>query len=341
MSAVDERPRTLFVHHRSGIGDLVWHLPYIRAIAAGSARGRVSVLARPSCRAADLLAAELCVDEVIEFDRRPRASEGRTGAHDALAAQWQLARVLRAHRFERVFIFSGRVRYAALTLLAGIPQRAGFGFSRAERLLLNRPPFIEPHRGAGNWVYPEASAFAIAHGVVTAPVVPRMAVLASARDEAVHTLQSLPPARCAFSIGTSEPRKQWGAERFATLATALVERSRSVVLLGGPAEAALAARIVAGVPQPLRARVLPLTQPSVQRTAATLAQCAACVGNDTGVLNLAVAVGTPALGLFGATPPLAHDPLLQAMVGDGMAAIVPQAVLARVERMLAEGAPAA
>jgi heptosyltransferase-2 len=52
--------RTVVVHHRSGIGDLIWHIPYLRAIAATSAGGRVSVIARPSCRAPEVLAAEAC-----------------------------------------------------------------------------------------------------------------------------------------------------------------------------------------------------------------------------------------------------------------------------------------
>jgi heptosyltransferase-2 len=32
----------------------------------------------------------------------------------------------------------------------------------------------------------------------------------------------------------------------------------------------------------------------------------ACVGNDTGVLNIALASGTTTFGLFGGSPPLTH-----------------------------------
>jgi heptosyltransferase-2 len=77
-------------------------------------------------------------------------------------------------------------------------------------------------------------------------------------------------------------------------------------------------------------------QASVQRSAALLRHCQYCVGNDTGVLNMAVANGVPALGLFGATPPLAHDPLLQALAGQGMDAITVDAVVARLAEL---GAP--
>ena len=82
------RPRTLVVHHRSGIGDLVWHLPYLRAIAERSAGGKASVMARPSSRAVDVLAAENWVDEVIEYDHRPRKSEHRRVGMTVFSPSW-------------------------------------------------------------------------------------------------------------------------------------------------------------------------------------------------------------------------------------------------------------
>jgi heptosyltransferase-2 len=94
--------------------------------------------------------------------------------------------------------------------------------------------------------------------------------------------------------------------------------------------------IVTAVPEALRGRVYVSAQASVQRSAALLRQCRYCVGNDTGVLNMAVANEVPALGLFGVTPPMAADPLLHALVGDGMASISVAAVLARLGEL---GAP--
>jgi heptosyltransferase-2 len=75
------------------------------------------------------------------------------GRHDSLGAQFGFVRELRRRRFERIVIFSGRARYGALALAAGIRQRVGFGFSWAERLFLNAPPYIRPHAGPGNWVF--------------------------------------------------------------------------------------------------------------------------------------------------------------------------------------------
>ena len=330
-------PRTVVVHHRSGIGDLIWHIPYFRAVAAGSEGGKVSVIARPSCRAADILSAEPTIEEVIEYDRRPRPSESRRGQHDALLAQLGFVADLRRRKFERAVIFSGRMRYGILAMLAGISQRAGFGFSAGQRLFLNQPPFIEPHEGPGSWVYPEATAFAIAQGFVRTPLVPRLHVPAELAAEMATSLAPIPRPRFALAIGASEASKRWPNAHFAELTRRLTAAGAGVVLLGGPAESAAAQAIVDGLPAEQRERVLCQTRNSVLRSAAVLRDCDFCIGNDTGILNVSAAVECPCLGLFGATRPLLHDPLLHALEGSSMAAIGVGDVL---DRLVEVGAPA-
>ena len=72
--------------------------------------------------------------------------------------------------------------------------------------------------------------------------------------------------------------------------------------------------------------------------AALLNGAAFYVGNDTGVMNMAVAVGTRAYALFGATPPLDYSaqivPVLSPSGGplDGVARLSLDAVLAVIER---------
>lgn len=338
-NAADRRPKTAIVHHRSGIGDLVWHLPYIRAIAQTSANGKVTVVARPSCHAVDVLAGEASVERVIEFDHRPRKSERRRGRHDSLRGQLTFLRDLRRHRFDRIYIFSNRPRYGMLAVLAGIPSRAGFGFSRFERLFLNMPPYIEKYRGSGSWVYPEATAFAVAHGFVDGPVVPKVSVPLDALKTAGKELSYLPRPLYALAIGASDPSKNWGVERFAELTRLLTERGYGVLLLGGPAESGMADTIAAQIPEHARTSVHKLTQPSLSRSMAALHHCDFCVGNDTGVLNLAAASDVVSLGLFGATAPLGHDPILHAIRASGMHRITVNDVVGRLETLAAAPLP--
>lgn len=327
-------PTTLVVHHRSGIGDLVWHIPYIRAIAGSSAGGKVTVLARPSCMAADVLAGETCVEDVMEYDRRPRGN-ARKGQHEGFFGQLRFCAELRRRKFDRIFIFSSRPRYALLAMLAGIPVRAGFGFGAAQRLFLNRPPYIQRFDGTGSWVYPEATDFAVAQGFVSGPIVPKMALPPSLVEQALIRLADLPRPRFAFAIGASNPEKNWGGEKFLLLAKILVDSGCGVLVLGGPAEREAAEELFSSAGLPAAA-VQVMCQPSVLQSAAALKACDFCIGNDTGILNVAVACDVPALGLFGNTRPLTHDPLLHAIHGSGMAEI---SVAAVVNRLIALGAP--
>ena len=130
-------------------------------------------------------------------------------------------------------------------------------------------------------------------------------------------------------VEAAVPRGSWIGERFAALA----DMGCSVVLLGGPDERVVAETIFATLPAHLCKRLRVAAQPSVQFSAALLRQCQFCVGNDTGVLNMAVANGVPTLGLFGATSPRAHDPLLHALEAQGMDKITVKAVLAALNQL--------
>ena len=93
--------------------------------------------------------------------------------------------------------------------------------------------------------------------------------------------------------------KVWPAARFAALFRRLEQSLPGAVpvLFAGPGEAerAMAAPVLAALPQAidLRGRL------GVAEAAAGLARCALFVGNDSGLMHLAAAAGTPTLGLFG------------------------------------------
>ena len=52
---------TGIIQVKQGIGDVIWHLPFIRAIAAATPGGAVTFLTLPSTHAKELLQAEPCV----------------------------------------------------------------------------------------------------------------------------------------------------------------------------------------------------------------------------------------------------------------------------------------
>ncbi|MBM9402680.1 glycosyltransferase family 9 protein [Gluconacetobacter azotocaptans] len=93
--------------------------------------------------------------------------------------------------------------------------------------------------------------------------------------------------------------KIWPAERFVALARTLQAQRgplRPVILYGpGEAERAMASAVLSALPDAVDAGGH-FTLPQV---AALLARCQGFIGNDSGLMHLSAAVGTPTLGLFG------------------------------------------
>ncbi len=102
--------------------------------------------------------------------------------------------------------------------------------------------------------------------------------------------------------------KIWPAERFVAVARGLERRlpGARFAVFGGPGgqERGWAAPVLRALPGAVDA----VGRLSLPETAAYLAGCALFVGNDSGLMHLAAAAGTPTLGLFGPTPASEYAP---------------------------------
>ena len=108
------------------------------------------------------------------------------------------------------------------------------------------------------------------------------------------------PRRVLLHPGSGAARKNWPAERYAELASALRRQGWPVGLLEGPADA----EAVSAVAERLAPAELPVVRPgSVSDLARTLAASLFLVGNDSGVSHLGARLGVPTVAIFGATDP--------------------------------------
>ncbi len=306
----DTRPTTAVHMRHNGMGDLVWHAEYFRLVAATSRDGQVTVVVPPSARAQDLLGHEPWVREVMDYDRRPRRSEGRTGRHSGFFGPLRFGAELATRQLDRMVLFSDRPGRALVACLrAGISTRIGFGSTWLQRRLLTDGPRVPLYRGSAVGLYHDATSLALANGWSHMPTVPRLTV----RPDALHRMRArlagMPWPLHVLAIGASETYKQWGARRFTALAQLLATRGHGVVLLGGPAETGLSLEILTALPAVLRSRVLALTDLPVPDSVAVLSLAQTCIGNDTGMSNIAAAVGTSTYIVLGPRPPLEHDPV--------------------------------
>lgn len=330
-------PGTLVIQPLPGIGDMVWHLPHLEAIAAACPDHAVTVLTKRRSRADELFDGSAFVRQVLWLERAQ--SGDAPGRHDGALGAWRLAADLRPHGFDAVWILHDSPRYALAALLARIPLRIGFGTGRQRRFLSDRR--MLPREDRHLPTVEKATRLLGLHGLAVEPT-PRFrpAAAAGARVFAMHG--DRPRPWLGLGVGSSEAFKQWGAARFGELAARFaVATGGTVFAIGGPAERdAVEAVRAAGGPAVVAAIGLPLGD------AAALSQaCDAVAGNDTGLLNLAAATGVPTVGLFGGSPPLAQYPNLTALEPPGgaryridrMAGIPVDAVAGAIDAALARG----
>jgi heptosyltransferase-2 len=322
-------PPTAVIQVKQGIGDVIWHLPFIRAIAARDPAGAVAFLTLPSTHAKELLQGEPCVADVVYFEHG--GSELARGFHLA-----RLAALLRRSRFRTVWILDRTVRPALAARLAGVPQRIGPG-DGAQRWFLTNPGIDPRHFDelAMDWL----RVFLASMNVPVESTEPDLK-LPDALLAAVHErYRTAPRPWIALAPGGSHPAKDWPAAHWATFIDALRQRtSGTVFLIGGPDNAARADELIA---RSAGAAAINACDLSIAEAAALLRHADLFVGPDSGPMNLAVAGGTPAFALFGATPVLRYSKFIHAIepaggqAPDGMGRISPAQVLARIEPYLA------
>ena len=123
----------------------------------------------------------------------------------------------------------------------------------------------------------------------------------------------VPPGAPVLAMGPAANwrGKQWRAERFAELAGRLTAAAgplpgARIAVLAAAHERAQAAPLLAAIPA---GRCLDLVgRTDLLTAAAALRRCALFVGNDTGIMHIAAAAGTPTLGLFGPSLPTQYAP---------------------------------
>ncbi|MFL6798308.1 MAG: lipopolysaccharide heptosyltransferase II [Xanthobacteraceae bacterium] len=215
----------------------------------------------------------------------------------------RLAQRLREQSYGTALIMPRTWKSALAPYLAGIPVRTAFlgearfgivndmrfGERRLPRMV-DRCAALALHRGEqapAEWPLPEL-------------IVPAAEVL---EWRAARGLLADHRRLIALAPGAVGPAKRW--PYYAELARSLAAEESSVWIVGGPAEREAAVRIAeAG-----GANVKDLTGNDLRDAVLALAAADAAVSNDSGLLHVAAALGTPAVGIFGPTSPWHWAPL--------------------------------
>lgn len=291
---LSETPRILIVR-LSAVGDVIHAMPMANALRERFPRAFLAwVAASP---AATLLEGHPALDELVVLPRRWMKSLRRILA---------LRRRLRGYRFEVAFDAQGLAKSAIAAWLSGARRRIGFGDQWG--------------REFSRWLHTDLVRTKTKHTVdrtlelieplgIVRPEVRFCVPISQSEHETAAKIVAEARIEGPFAIinaGAGWPSKLWAPERFAAVAEHLGRRWRlpAIVVWAGQDERSLAERIVAG-----SGGNATLAPPTMLRELAALSQRARVfVSCDTGPLHLAVAVGTPCVGLYGPWPAEGHGP---------------------------------
>lgn len=294
----------LLIRATNWVGDAIMALPALRAVRAKFPDAHIGIVARPYV--ADIYRDQAICEELISYDPK--------GEHRGWKGRELLATELHARKFDMALLLQNAFDAAWLAWRAGVPQR--FGYARDARSFLltmaipvPKPGEIPPHekfyylellRRVG-WIDSLQDESHIS-----------LRVSAAARQRAALTLLEAgarPNAlRIAVGAGASYgSAKCWPPDRFAQALNAIhAQTDTEIILFGTAAEASVSSAIASELCRP----PIDLTgKTPVADLPALLSQCQLFLGNDSGAMHVAAAVGLPVVAIFGPTDPNGTAPV--------------------------------
>jgi len=222
-----------------------------------------------------------------------------------LSRQCELASLLRKADYGQALVMSRKWKAALAPWLAGIPTRTGFvgefrfGLLNDVRFGERKLPRMIDQMGVlalpgaaplpKEWPLPELK-------------IPPQAVKAWL---AQHGLTKETRPIVALSPGAVGAGKAWPVRHYSELARALTKEGALIWVLGGPKETSIASQIAAAGSHLVR----DLTGVDLRNAILALAAADVSVTNDSGLMHISAAIGTPTVAIFGPTSSWHWKPL--------------------------------
>lgn len=290
------KPQNTLFLSLSGIGNFLMHLPTIQEFKRLYPAAKLTVWVAPR-GTSHLARHQPAIDAVFS------APISRS-----LLLQFSVIRNLRRKNFDTALMLSPGQRWkgALHLLLAGIPLRIGHGYphlgNESSPFLLTKslpenPAFHDNEQNL-NLLTLLAPEFHLQ------PKNYSFAIPAAHQALATKTFSQyrFPPNKICVGLHAGSASnflwKRWPADRFTSLAKSLVQDySAHILLFGGKEEFGL----LKAIWRQIGKKHASIVQTDLLTAAGLMQKCRLFISNDSGLMHLSAAVGTPTLGLFGPT----------------------------------------
>ena len=294
----------ILVRATNWVGDAVMCIPALRTVRDRWPQAEIVILARPWV--ADLYRGQGYADRILIYDNKI--------AHKGFWGREKLAATLRREKFDVALLFQNAFDAAWIAWRAHIPQRIGYARYGRSWFLTQAIPVPARGEAPDHEVYDYLELLRRAEWINRLPLIDEINITVGQQDRE-KALQRLLAAgvrknslRIAFAAGAAYgSAKCWAPERYAALADRLIASyDADVILFGAAQESGMAARIL-GAMQGRAFNLVGATQ--IGELPALLSSCGLFIGNDSGAMHVAGAVGLPTIAIFGPTDPQGTRPL--------------------------------
>jgi heptosyltransferase-2 len=286
------------------VGDAIMALPAVRAVRERFPEAAIHIVARPYVL--EIYRDQHICDELISYDPN--------GTHKGWRGRERLASELRARKYDVALLFQNAFDAAWLVWRAGIPERIGYARDGRSFLLTKSIPTPKPGAIPAHEKFYYLELLRRAGWLRSLPDVERIVleVPEAQKRRASQTLQAAGARpdvfRLALGAGASYgSAKCWPPDRFAQFANQFqTEHDMDIILFGTQGELAVSTAIAEG----MKRKPIDLTgKTAIGDLPALLSQCNLFLGNDSGAMHVAAAVGLPVIAVFGPTDPEGTSPV--------------------------------
>ena len=277
----------VYTHHK--LGDLIWQLPYVHAISEHH-EGKIDLIVRNKTQAKNILQDLSYIDQI-------HYNEFRKGIGYWIEV-FKLIRIFKKNKYDIVYLLDKVNKPAIAAKLAGIKKIIGPGIGNQKKWLTSSN-FLDDKDWNLNYSEQSQKLLKI-NSIKIKNIYPKI-------DINIERLKKDNPdllvkgKKIAFGVDSFEDYKMWYEEDFIELANLFKKESLFdyIYLICGPEKSYIANKIINSSKKNY---FIDCSQKDLQGIILAIKCSDFYIGNNSGPLNLAAALGTQAFGLISNDP---------------------------------------
>ena len=290
--------KILAIQNRMGIGDMVIFLPYIEAISK-KFNLPVSILVKESSKALEYLEKNKYIDKILILERN-----NKNNYHDGITGSFNLAKDIKKHKFDKVFIFNSSLRFRLVCKIAGIKEIFQYPlFKKKEQHLI---------KTAQNFIKKELEVDVDSNPIINLDT----SVIEDIKNK--YNIKSN-QTNVLLGIGGSGSTKRIPANKFLNFMKMSVKEYNCKFFLATGTNEEEQEILNEILNSKFKDRCIPLDKIKIKETLPIIKNCNISICNDSSFSHLSAALNIPTIVLLSDTPLMygSYSPNMYPIIPDG------------------------